>query len=285
MVPIHVGRRRAGSVVRGLRRMHNLDGFVVTVPHKTAMPALCDELTPAATRIGAVNVVHRTPDGRLVGGMLDGDGFVAGLRRAGIEPAGRSVYLAGAGGAASAIAFALAQAGVTRLTIANRSVRKGVRVVEPHRPELPAPGARRRQRRSVAATISSSTPRRSDCARATRCRWMSAAGRRSQTVAEIIMHPAETPCCARRAAKGCRVHFGAPMLASQIEFDGGIHARDHLTVKDMEAFDYVVVGGGTAGCILANRLTASGRHACSCSKPVANPAAAGSTFPPVSASC
>ena len=100
MVPIHVGAEGLGAMVDGLRRMNNLGGFVVTVPHKTAMPALCDELTPAAQRIGAVNVVRRTGDGRLVGGMLDGEGFVAGLRSEGIEPAGLATYLAGAGGAA-----------------------------------------------------------------------------------------------------------------------------------------------------------------------------------------
>jgi hypothetical protein len=55
MVPMHVHPEGLSDLVQGLRRMHNLGGFVVTVPHKTAMPALCDALTPAAARIGAVN--------------------------------------------------------------------------------------------------------------------------------------------------------------------------------------------------------------------------------------
>jgi shikimate dehydrogenase len=216
MVPIHVSPEGLVTLVEGLRRMKNLDGFVVTVPHKTAMPALCDELTPAAARIGAVNVVRRAPDGRLFGGMLDGEGFVAGLRGAGVEPAGRSVYLAGAGGAASAIAFALAQAGVTRLTIANRTrskaaeligriaadfadVRMDVGTDDPSGHELVVNGT------SLGLRGGDVLPLNVDRLSA------------SQIVAEIVMQPAETALLRAARSKGCRLLFGAPMLACQIE--------------------------------------------------------------------
>jgi shikimate dehydrogenase len=105
MIPFHVGAGGLDSLVAGLRSMHNLKGFVVTVPHKTAIVDLCDEVSEQAQAIGAVNTVRREDDGRLVGEMLDGAGFVAGLRQGGVEPRERSVYLAGAGGAANAIAF------------------------------------------------------------------------------------------------------------------------------------------------------------------------------------
>lgn len=68
-----------------------------------------------------MNVIRREADGSLTGELLDGVGFVRGLANAGHDVKGRSVYLAGAGGAASAIAFALAEAGVVRLTVVNRS--------------------------------------------------------------------------------------------------------------------------------------------------------------------
>src|SRR5450830_881685 len=109
MVPLHVSSDALAGVVHALRSVKNLSGFVVTVPHKTAIVDLCDEVTPDDRQVGAVNVVRRSPQGRLSGTILDGDGFIAGLRVEGIEPGGRSVYLAGAGGAASAIAFALAR--------------------------------------------------------------------------------------------------------------------------------------------------------------------------------
>jgi shikimate dehydrogenase len=216
MVPLHVGADGLDALVRGLRRMQNLDGFVVTVPHKTAVVALCDELTPVAERIGAVNVVRRLPDGRLRGGMLDGDGFVAGLRREGIEPRGRSAYLAGAGGAASAIALALAEAGVSRLTIANRTPAKVHQLVERIAPAFPG----------TVFSLGSDDPSGHELVVNGTSLGLGPgdalpldAGRLdpSQIVAEIIMQPAETPLLAAARARGCRVHPGAPMLACQIE--------------------------------------------------------------------
>lgn len=230
MVPIHVRAQDLAAMVEGLRRMNNLAGFVVTVPHKTAMPALCDELTPAAARIGAVNVVRRSADGRLVGGMLDGEGFVAGLRSAGFEPAGRSAYLAGAGGAASAIAYALAQAGVARLTIANRTSAKAAELVSRMQEDFPA----------LAIAVGNDDPSLHDLV----VNGTSLGLREGdalpldvdrlapdQTVAEIIMQPVETPLLRAAAARGCRVHFGAPMLASQValmaDFMGGPALKEH----------------------------------------------------------
>lgn len=217
MVPLHVGPEGLAALVQGLRSLHNLDGFVVTVPHKSAMAALCDALTPAARRIGAVNVVHRTPEGRLLGDMLDGEGFVAGLRRAGIEPAGRSAYLAGAGGAASAIAFALAGAGVQRLTVANRSAEKVHDLLARIAAEFPAvalaAGTRDPSGHDLVVNATSLGLRPGDA-----LPLDTAALAPDQTVAEIIMQPAVTPLLAAAEARGCRVHGGAPMLQCQLAF-------------------------------------------------------------------
>ena len=215
MVPIHVDSEGLGAMVEGLRRMNNLGGFVVTVPHKTAMPALCDELTPAAQRIGAVNVVRRTADGRLVGGMLDGEGFVAGLRSAGIEPAGLTAYLAGAGGAASAIAYALVQAGVSRFTVANRTPAKAEELIARLKEDFPsvsvALGTGDPSQHDLVVNGTSLGLRDGDALPLNTDRLSP-----HQIVAEIIMQPAETPLLQAARAKGCRVHHGAPMLASQI---------------------------------------------------------------------
>ena len=215
MVPIHVDADGLATMVDGLRRMNNLGGFVVTVPHKTAMPALCDELTPAAQRIGAVNVVRRTTEGRLVGGMLDGEGFVGGLRSAGIEPAGLSAYLAGAGGAASAIGYALAQAGVSRLTIANRTPAKAQELIARLREDFPGlamePGTDDPSGHDLVVNGTSLGLREGDALPLNADRLSA-----TQIVAEIIMQPAETPLLQAARAKGCRIHHGAPMLASQV---------------------------------------------------------------------
>ena len=116
--------------------MHNLGGLVVTVPHKEQAAVLCDEITPAARLIGAVNAI-RLRDGKLAGGNFDRLGFVAGLRAQGHEPAGRRVYLAGLGGAGKAIACALADAGPARLNLYNRSPNAPANSPRACRPPIP----------------------------------------------------------------------------------------------------------------------------------------------------
>jgi shikimate dehydrogenase len=98
-------------------RMPNVDGLLVTVPHKFDAARLCSRLSARARSIGAVNVVRRDSDGSWYGDMCDGEGYVAGLRHAGCEPHGRRTLLVGAGGAGSAIAHALVDAGVAALAL------------------------------------------------------------------------------------------------------------------------------------------------------------------------
>lgn len=216
MVPLQVAPPGLPAVAQGLRSIDTLGGVVVTVPHKIPMLALCDRLTPQARRIGAVNVVRREADGRLTGTMLDGEGFVAGLRRAGIEPQGRRAYLAGAGGAGRAIAFALAQAGVSALCIANRSPGKAQALAECIGREFPRvhasigygdPSGCELVVNSTSLGMREDDPLPLDATR------LSAA----QTVAEVIMEPAETALLRLARERGCRVHPGAPMLAAQVE--------------------------------------------------------------------
>jgi shikimate dehydrogenase len=117
------------DAIRGVRAL-GMQGVNLTIPHKVAVLPLLDEVSPDAARIGAVNTVRR--DGtRLIGENTDGKGFLRGLRRdAGLDPAGRNVVLLGAGGAARAIAFELAAAGVARLAIVNRSGARGTALCE-----------------------------------------------------------------------------------------------------------------------------------------------------------
>jgi shikimate dehydrogenase len=126
LVPLQVPAGALADVVRGLRRVGNFAGALVSMPHKAAVVPLLDELTPEAALVRAANVFRRTADGRLIGTMLDGEGFVGGLRAAGHDVRGAACLLVGAGGAASAIAFALARAGCGSLTIVNRTAGRAV---------------------------------------------------------------------------------------------------------------------------------------------------------------
>jgi shikimate dehydrogenase len=117
VVPGHVAAADFDAFVAAAKRLRNLDGVVVTVPHKFAAARHCDRLSGRARLLGAVNVLRREADGLWAGEMLDGAGFVAALRQAGGEPAGRRALLVGAGGAGSAIGAELLASGVAALAI------------------------------------------------------------------------------------------------------------------------------------------------------------------------
>jgi shikimate dehydrogenase len=100
-------------------------GANVTLPHKAAAFALADVHSATAQRLGVANVLTALPDGRIEADSNDGAGMLADMRgRRGIDPRGCEALLLGAGGAARAVAFALLDAGVHGITIANRTVER-----------------------------------------------------------------------------------------------------------------------------------------------------------------
>ncbi|MCL4516350.1 MAG: shikimate dehydrogenase [Firmicutes bacterium] len=122
-VPWRVRAEDLENAVEAIRSL-NLVGVNVTIPHKVAVLPYLDEVTPQARLIGAVNTIHNQ-DGRLVGYNTDGAGFLESLRReAGVDPKGATVMLAGAGGAARAVAMALAAVGARRIVFANRTLER-----------------------------------------------------------------------------------------------------------------------------------------------------------------
>ena len=80
-------------------RLFHMRGCNVTMPCKTEAAKYMDELSPAARIIGAVNTIVNE-DGKLIGHMTDGEGFVGNLRDHGIEIKGKKITVAGGGGAA-----------------------------------------------------------------------------------------------------------------------------------------------------------------------------------------
>jgi len=104
-------------------RVFGFQGFNCTIPHKVEVIQYLDGLGESAELMGAVNcVVNRA--GKLVGENTDGKGFVASLKEIG-DPAGKSVVIFGAGGAARAISVEMALAGANRISIVNRSEERG----------------------------------------------------------------------------------------------------------------------------------------------------------------
>ena len=96
----------------------------VTLPHKQEVIPMVDELSDAAQQIGAVNWIFNK-NGKLIGHNTDGTGFIRALKeKVGFEAQGVDATVFGAGGAARAVVYALKNAGIKRLTIANRTLER-----------------------------------------------------------------------------------------------------------------------------------------------------------------
>jgi shikimate dehydrogenase len=98
-------------------RLRNIVGALITMPHKVAAAGLLDQASKTVRICGSCNAIRRDDEGRLIGDMFDGEGFVSGILRRGRSINGRSALVVGAGGAGSAIAAALAREGVARLAL------------------------------------------------------------------------------------------------------------------------------------------------------------------------
>lgn len=95
------------GAVAGMRALGNLRGFSVTIPHKVAIIPLLDEVDPTARLIGSVNTIV-VEQGKLTGSNTDASGALRALKEGGAMLKGQRVLMLGSGGAARAIAFALA---------------------------------------------------------------------------------------------------------------------------------------------------------------------------------
>lgn len=100
-------------------RLFNMRGMNVTMPDKVEAARYMDELSPAARIVGAVNTIVNE-DGKLIGHMTDGEGFVNNLKDHGVSIVGKKMVIAGGGGAATAIQVQCALDGARQLTIFNK---------------------------------------------------------------------------------------------------------------------------------------------------------------------
>lgn len=114
---------RLEAALRGLVAL-GATGVNLTIPLKERAVPLLDWVSPEANRIGAVNTIKIVGQ-RAEGYNTDAPGFLASLRSAGVDPAGKRCVILGAGGSARAVAVALAGAGA-RITLVNRTLERAV---------------------------------------------------------------------------------------------------------------------------------------------------------------
>jgi len=121
-VPFAVPPEGLTDAIRALPAL-GIVGVNCTIPHKAAVAALMDELSPVAAAAGAVNTVH-VVEGRLKGYLTDGPGLLRALQEEEVRLNGQRVALIGAGGSARATAFAFVQAGVREVSVINRTAER-----------------------------------------------------------------------------------------------------------------------------------------------------------------
>ena len=219
MVPLHVRPEDLAAAMAGLKAQANFRGLAVTIPHKLAIMAFCDEIGEQGRLVGAVNTIRIDANRRVYGDNFDGQGFVAGLRAEGFEVTGKVIYQTGAGGAGRAIAFAVAAAGPARLLIHNRTRAKAeelaaaITAAYPSCEVIAVDGPDKTVEVAVNTTslgLHAGDPLPIDLGLL--------AG--DAVVAEIIMIPVETDLLKAARSAGHPIHFGRHMLDQQIRLIG-----------------------------------------------------------------
>ena len=125
----------AAALADTLKRLHgeSYRGLNVTLPHKTAVAALCEAVSEQAQIAGAVNTLIRSQTGWR-GDNTDGEGLLRDLRRLGFTVSAKRVLLLGAGGAARGILKLLLDARPAELTLSNRNPWKPEELAEQFKP-------------------------------------------------------------------------------------------------------------------------------------------------------
>jgi shikimate dehydrogenase len=125
VVPMDCAAVNFAQVLQAVFSLGNTIGTLITMPHKVAVVDLLAGASAAVRVAGACNAVRQTVDGRLVGDMFDGEGFVRALNCKGFKSAGQRALIIGAGGVGSAIAASLAGAGVRAIALFDTNPMKG----------------------------------------------------------------------------------------------------------------------------------------------------------------
>lgn len=124
VVPIHVKSQDLPGFMEVATKLENVDGIIVTVPHKFSAYEFCTTATDRANFLTAANTIRRNTDGTWHGDMCDGQAHVTAMMNAKCDLTGKRALLVGAGGAGTAIAFSLVQAGVRELAIHDGDVER-----------------------------------------------------------------------------------------------------------------------------------------------------------------
>jgi shikimate dehydrogenase len=232
VIPMGCKKEDYASFLKLAFRLTNVQGALITMPHKVATLDLVDEASVSAKIAGACNAVKLDERGVMTGDMFDGEGFVRGVLKKGRRLAGAGALVAGCGGVGSAIAASLAKAGVSRLGLYDafpQSMNALAERLRAHYPKLEVmtdsadPAGYDIVVNATPLGMKKDDPLPMDVDRISP----------STFVGEVVMKEEITPFLAAVRAKGCDYQVGTDMLFEQIpaylEFFGfGTTTSDEL---------------------------------------------------------
>jgi shikimate dehydrogenase len=199
--------RDIDGCLKGMKAL-GIKGMSVTLPHKSAVIPLLDEVDGLAKRIGAVNTIVNN-NGRLIGYNTDALGALKSFQDV-VDLTGMKCLLIGAGGAARAIGFILKEEGV-HLTIANRSPERGTELATSlQSPFVPLKDIRRIDEDILIQTTPVGMYPHKD-----QCLIPEHLLTESMVVMDIIYNPPETRLLKIARKKGCRIINGLGMFIYQ----------------------------------------------------------------------
>lgn len=203
------------AFLRAVFSLTNIRGALITMPHKVTTVGLLDAVSPTALIAGACNAVRRSEDGRLVGDMFDGAGFVRGVQRKGLQLTGIRALVVGCGGVGSAIAASLAAAGIGAIHLFDAHAASAEGLADRLRQHYPAlqvvvgsndPAACDLVVNATPMGMNDGDPLPMDVSRIAP----------SAFVGEVVMKQEMTAFLRAAQARGCSVQVGSDMLFEQI---------------------------------------------------------------------
>jgi shikimate dehydrogenase len=215
VVPLGVTRENFGEAFPQICRFTNFHGALITMPHKAAVVDWLDEASAAVRVAGACNAVRRSGDGKLVGDIFDGEGFVRGAARISRNVAGQRVLIVGAGGVGSAIAASCAKARAAEIALYDTRAQSAERLAERLRLNYPSLklslGSNDPSNFDIAVNATPLGTYPNDALPMDPSRLSS-----SVLVGEVVLKPAMTPFLAAAKARGLACVTGLDMLFEQI---------------------------------------------------------------------
>jgi shikimate dehydrogenase len=215
VVPMGCQAEDFPTFLKSVFKLSNIRGALITMPHKVTTVALLDEVSPTVLVAGACNAVKCNTQGKLVGDMFDGAGFVRGVQRKGLQLAGANVLVVGSGGVGCAIAASLAAAGIGSISLfdvnATSAEQLGARL-QTHYPAIQVrtgsndPAGHDLVVNATPLGMNEGDPLPIDISRL----------EARSFVGEVVMKQETTAFLAAAQARGCRTQVGTDMLFEQI---------------------------------------------------------------------